>query len=90
MDAPIITLHYTGKDTSGVPITCPKIDKVIKFLKKINTNFQSEAEIMIMRMEDIRQANTKLREYGIVMSERLAAANNRISELEITKFDCPF
>lgn len=59
-------------DNSGVSHTCPKIDEVIEFLNKIDWDLDDEYESnlayettkMIEVMEEIRTANSTLRDWG--------------------------
>lgn len=59
-------------DNSGVPNTCPKIDEVIDFLHNIDWDLDDEDECdlahettkMIQVMEEIRKANSTLRDWG--------------------------
>lgn len=51
--------RYT--DPTGVQHTCPLIDSVIDVLKKFDPDDEEDA---IRMMEDIRNANSRLRDFG--------------------------
>lgn len=54
------------RDQSGIPNTCPKIDEVISAIKSVGWSedeFHSE-KCLIATMEEIRSANSSLRDWG--------------------------
>jgi len=63
-----------GRYTDNAPIdnTCPKIDSVISFIKGIGWNLEDEDELLLSKeskaiievLEEIRTANSTLREWG--------------------------
>lgn len=78
------------KDRSGVPKTCPKIDQVGDFIENttidITTPYGDDieraAESAREMLEEIREANLTLREWGNDKAEELEETEKIVKELE--------
>lgn len=75
---------FRRTDNSGIPNTCPKIDEVISCIKTVtfdDTGWYDETGI-IGTLEDIRSANSSLREWGNEMFSEREEFEEKAEELE--------
>ena len=77
-------------DNSSVPYTCPKIDEVIRFLKSIEWDESNQVEkhlcdecqSILETMEEIRNHNEELREWGNEEYKRRKKLEEEVDYLE--------
>ena len=78
------------KDRSGIPITCPKIDQVGDFIERVaidittpyGDDLERASESARETLEEIREVNLALREWGNEKAEELEEAEKIVKELE--------
>lgn len=73
-----------GRDNSGIDNTCPKIDEVISAVNSVNWDEDNywDAKKVIEIMEEIRKANTDLREWGNQMYRERDELQDQLDDLE--------
>lgn len=72
-------------DYSNIPFTCSKIDHVINYLGNLELGpdeLSKDLEDCLVIMEEIREANKGLREWGSKQCDEVSEKEDEISDLE--------